>query len=470
MAWRSGLDGSRTFCNGAWLDFTGRTLEDELGDGWMDGIQPDELERSASTFRSAFQSRRDFAMEYRLRCADGDYRWVLDSGAPWFTPCDEFAGYVGSCVDIIERKEAEEQYRSIVEATSDELIINDLQCGAVVEANSAACWMHGYSREEFIGLSPTAFIHPDYHSVFGEYLETVKSGGAFEDQAIDVRKDGSTFHVSVKDTPISFHGKPHALGVVQDITERVEAYQLLEQRARERTRELLTVLQVSCNVASTLELEPLLGLILDQLTVVADYKGATIFTRNGDEAAILAYRGPVDQDVALRLRFRLDQVIAIWEPIDHRKPVIIPDVRDDTPEARAFQAAVGDELTTTFGYVRSWMAVPLALKEEVVGILSLSWDEPNYYTSRQANLTLAIANQAAVAIGNARLYQQARELAVLHERQRLARELHDSVSQMLHSMALGARTACILLERDPGQVAEVLDEVVSLAKAGLAEM
>jgi len=116
------------------------------------------------------------------------------------------------------------------------------------------------------------------------------------------------------------------------------------------------------------------------------------------------------------------------------------------------------------------MAIPLIAKDKVVGMLGLAYERPGYYTPQHAELVLAIANQASVAMENARLYEQARQLSALEERQRLARELHDSVSQALYGIALGARTARALLDRDPGKAAEPLDYVRSLAEAGLAEM
>lgn len=470
MVWITGPDSRATFFNKSWLDFTGRTLDEELGDGWLQDVHPEDAERCWQTYQAAFAARQDYTAEYRLRRADGEYRWVLDSGRPWHTPCDDFAGYTGSCIDITDRKEVEEQYHEIFDATSDGLIINDANTGVIVEANPAACRMHGYSREEFIGLHPTQVIHPDCHSLFADYLQTIRHGGSFQSEAIDLHKDGTSFHVAVHGTPIMYKGKRHVLGVVRDVTERVEAYQLLEQRVRERTRELSTLLGVSHTVASTLELEPLLGLILDQLKFVTEYAGATIFTVEGSEATILAYRGPASEAQALGLQFSLDQARAIWEVLIRREPVLIDDVADDTPLAQAFRAALGPKLKSTFNYVRSWMAVPLILKEELIGLLSVSWYAPGHYTTRQAELALALASQAAVAIGNARLYGQARTLAALQERQRLARELHDSASQMLYSIALSARTARILLDRDPAQVGEVLDDVLGLAKAGLAEM
>ncbi len=120
--------------------------------------------------------------------------------------------------------------------------------------------------------------------------------------------------------------------------------------------------------------------------------------------------------------------------------------------------------------LRCWMGVPLMAKERAIGFLMLTHDQPHYYTPRRANLVGALANQAAIALENARLYEQGQKLAVLQERQRLARELHDSVAQALYSMALGARTARTLLDRDPGKAVEPLDYVLALAQAGQAEM
>jgi signal transduction histidine kinase len=114
--------------------------------------------------------------------------------------------------------------------------------------------------------------------------------------------------------------------------------------------------------------------------------------------------------------------------------------------------------------------VPLVLKERIIGMLVLNSRDVRVFTLHHAALALAIANQAAIAIENARLYEQARALAALEERQKLARELHDSVSQALYGISLGIHTARTALERDPSQLAEPLDYVLSLSEAALAEM
>lgn len=238
------------------------------------------------------------------------------------------------------------------------------------------------------------------------------------------------------------------------------------QRVAERTHELTSLLQVMQEVTSTLELTPLLQLILDRLRTVIDYSGAAIFTLAGEgELELLLYHGPIPQaELRYRWPFAQDQVNA--EVIRQRRPIIIPDVHADTPLARAYQATSGPHVQ----YVRTWMGVPLVVKDQVIGMLGFDHDQPNYYTAHLADLALAFASQAAIAIENARLYEQARLVASLEERQKLARELHDSVSQALYGIALGARTARALLDRDPAKVVEPLDYVLSLADAGLTEM
>jgi PAS domain S-box-containing protein len=118
LMWLAGTDAGCYFFNRAWLEFTGRTLEQERGHGWAEGVHPDDYARALTLYLSSFEARRAFVMEYRLRRHDGEYRWLLDNGVPLFTPDGTFSGYIGSCVDITERREAEEQQRFLAEAGS----------------------------------------------------------------------------------------------------------------------------------------------------------------------------------------------------------------------------------------------------------------------------------------------------------------------------------------------------------------
>jgi len=109
MIWASGEDKLCTFFNKGWLEFTGRTIDQELGAGWTKSVHPDDLTRCYETYSLAFDERRPFQMEYRLRRADGEYRWVLDSGVPLPASTHKFAGYIGSCIDITEIKQNHER-------------------------------------------------------------------------------------------------------------------------------------------------------------------------------------------------------------------------------------------------------------------------------------------------------------------------------------------------------------------------
>jgi PAS domain S-box-containing protein len=107
LIWMSDTDGQCIYFNRPWLDFTGRTIDQEFGAGWLEGVHPDDRERCWRTYETAFHARRDFSMEYRLRRADGAYRWILDNGAPFEGLDGSFAGYFGSGIDITDHRELE---------------------------------------------------------------------------------------------------------------------------------------------------------------------------------------------------------------------------------------------------------------------------------------------------------------------------------------------------------------------------
>ena len=107
MIWISGADKGCSYFNKQWLDFTGRSIEEELGQGWEQGIYSKDYERCLEIYQNAFDERRPFEMEYRLRRHDGEYRWIVDCGTPRLSSDGQFLGYIGSCMDITERKESE---------------------------------------------------------------------------------------------------------------------------------------------------------------------------------------------------------------------------------------------------------------------------------------------------------------------------------------------------------------------------
>jgi PAS domain S-box-containing protein len=111
MIWMTGADKLCCFLNKPWLDFTGRSMEQELGTGWTEGVHPEDLQRIFDIYLPAFEARRPFSMEYRLKRANGEYRWIMESGIARYAPQGAFSGYIGSCIDITERKRSEDELR-----------------------------------------------------------------------------------------------------------------------------------------------------------------------------------------------------------------------------------------------------------------------------------------------------------------------------------------------------------------------
>jgi PAS domain S-box-containing protein len=113
LIWMSGVDKLCNFFNQCWLDFTGRSLTEEIGEGWFSGVHPEDVEHCLKVYTASFDARIDFEMEYRLRRFDGEYRWVVDYGVPRIESDGKFCGYIGSCVDITERKSSEASLQSL---------------------------------------------------------------------------------------------------------------------------------------------------------------------------------------------------------------------------------------------------------------------------------------------------------------------------------------------------------------------
>jgi PAS domain S-box-containing protein len=116
MIWRAGTDGLCDYFNERWLAFTGRTMAQEAGSGWAEGVYADDLQRCLETYAAAFERREVFEMEYRLRRHDGCFRWIFDRGVPRYDDTGAFAGYIGSCIDVTGRVEAERALRQLQEA------------------------------------------------------------------------------------------------------------------------------------------------------------------------------------------------------------------------------------------------------------------------------------------------------------------------------------------------------------------
>ena len=240
----------------------------------------------------------------------------------------------------------------------------------------------------------------------------------------------------------------------------------LEQRVDERTRELQLLLETSHNITSTLELKTLIDTILSQLKTVVDYHAVVLYTYQDEQMKLRNYQGEQPLEELKWLLAGIEQNMMTSLQINRDEPLIVDNIFQD----RRFSNSTGADAPPQPTPLHCCIGVPLLAQNRLIGFLALFHSQPSYYTRQHANLVYALANQASVALENARLYGQAQELAILEERQRLARELHDSVSQALYGIVLSTRSARTLLQRDPIKLSQLLKSVYEQAEISLVEM
>ena len=171
MLWQSGTDAQCDYFNKPWLDFTGRSMGQEVGEGWTAGIFPADRQACLDTYMAAFNARRDFSMEYRLRRADGEHRWLADNGIPRFTPEGDFLGYIGACLDITDRKRSAAELEAAYKENKG--LLSELQ-HRVKNSFSMICSM--------INLASTDDASPDTKAILAQLDIRVRSVSALYSQ------------------------------------------------------------------------------------------------------------------------------------------------------------------------------------------------------------------------------------------------------------------------------------------------
>jgi two-component system, LuxR family, sensor kinase FixL len=267
MIWVSGEDKLCIWFNRPWLEFTGRTLAEELGNGWAEGVHPEDFDRCLEIYVSHFDARTKFRTQYRMRRHDGEYRWIDDIGIPRYARDGSFLGYFGSCTDVHDQKAMEAELRKLKETleqrigetttpleteisdrsrTEQELVQSSGQLAVLVQAikdcaiymldpegrviswNSGAERIKGYTADEIIGQHFSRF-YAQADREAGVPLAALRhaaSEGKFETEGWRVRKDGSQFWASTLIDPI--HDKDGKLigfaKVTRDVTQKREAH------------------------------------------------------------------------------------------------------------------------------------------------------------------------------------------------------------------------------------------------------
>lgn len=195
LIWTSGTDKLCDYFNKVWLEFTGRTIEQEIGNGWTEGVHRDDLLHCFDIYVAAFDRRESFGMDYRLRRHDGEFRWIRDEGCPRYNTKGEFIGYIGYCLDITERKltEAELRIAAIAFESQAGMLVTNAKA-EILRVNQAFSKITGYSSEDLIGKNPRILHSGRHDSFFYKTMwENIINTNSWEGEVWNRRKNGEIY-------------------------------------------------------------------------------------------------------------------------------------------------------------------------------------------------------------------------------------------------------------------------------------
>jgi PAS domain S-box-containing protein len=236
MMWLCDGKGNAKFFNPAWLNFRGRTLEQELGKGWLDGVHPDDKAQFFAEYFCATEKQLPFEAEYRLLRHDGVYRWILEKAAPYYDPQGNFLGYCGSCIDITEQKEQNQKLKlleSAFNASRSSIVITDAaNDNAVIYVNPTFEKVTGYSASEVIGKNLRFLQGIDNDQPGLDTLRNaIREGKNCHVTIRNYSKSGAMYWNRLSISPVrDEHGNvTHFVGIQEDVTERVQREALLRR-------------------------------------------------------------------------------------------------------------------------------------------------------------------------------------------------------------------------------------------------
>ena len=272
LIWMSGVDKLCTFFNKPWLEFTGRSMEQELGNGWAEGVYSDDLQNCLDVYTEAFDARQPFVMQYRLRRNDGVFRWVSDQGVPRYDAQGRFAGYIGSCFDVTELvnkdaalRESEERMRMTAEAVNLGIWEWDLSKDEIWATNARRALL-GWPASGKITLEHfISSLHPDDRDRIRQAVDdAIHKGQDFDSEYRLVLPDGIVRWMATRGSVrLDAHGKPaQLLGISIDITARKQAELEAKQRRDELSHlsRVALIGEMSASIAHELN-QPLAGIV-----------------------------------------------------------------------------------------------------------------------------------------------------------------------------------------------------------------
>ncbi|MFA9478708.1 PAS domain-containing protein [Phycisphaerales bacterium AB-hyl4] len=497
LIWMSGLDKKCFYFNKGWLAFTGRSMEEEVGDGWAEGVHAEDRERCLKVYTEAFARREPFRMDYRLRRADGEYRWVLDHGVPRRMSDGTFAGFIGTCVDITEQRRTEEELReseSRLRFTLDAARIGtwqwDIATGAVHWSDNLAR-IHGQKPEELTGQFEDFVQHvdPDHRErVLGEIRQAIEQQTTYETEYPTQFGPGKPGWMATRGKVVygANHEPVRMNGVCMDITDR----RVAEDRLRAHARQQETVAQLGQLALGGEDLQGLMDEIVRRVAETLDVPLTKLLELepSGKQLRLCAGVGWQEGLVGEgRVGAELDSQAGYTLQSD--RPVVVTDLASE-------QRFNGPQLLHDYGVVSGMSVVVPGLGGRPWGVFGVHTTVPREFTRDDINFLQSVAHLLAAAIQrkaserelqtlNETLEQRvadrtavaehravqlralAAELAQAErrERRRLAKLLHDHLQQLL--VAAKLRVGAIQGRLEEPELADAADQVDKLLEKSI---
>jgi len=245
LIWMSDKEGMCIYFNKQWLNFRGRTMEQEKGTGWSEGIHPDDKNNTLEIYHSAFNKRESFEIEYRMLNRNNEYRWIYDKGAPMYNNTGKFLGYIGSCIDISKRKKAEKQleeseakFRKLFRESNAINLIIDSESGQIKAANDSARKFYGYENLESMSIHEINQLPVEEVQREMQYAYQKNKNLFYFRHKL---ANGEIRNVEVHSTPLEIEGTKSLFSIMHDITERLRAEEALRQ-SEEKFKKIVNTL------------------------------------------------------------------------------------------------------------------------------------------------------------------------------------------------------------------------------------
>ncbi len=435
--------------NRAMADWWGYAKDQVVGKNFREVATPGGYERNEPYIRQALASRQTVIHEREQLSATGQTRVARATFVPYLDEEGNVWGLVALILDVTEQRRAEEdlraseeRYRLLVENMREGLAVLD-EHALLIYVNDSLCAMTGWARDELLGRPSVKLFPAEYQERHLGWLARRRAGFSDTYEAVFQRPDGGKVPALLSASPIldSQGDYKGSFAVLTDLSERVEA----EEALRRRVEELTVLNRIAHTMAGAAELPATLAQANEIIAGLFGAHCVHVIWAEGEDARFHLHVGsePGSAQVGpTRLDVSLDKLAVLGRVLRGGRSQVVADVRS---------LALSDlerELLV-HGRVQSIMFIPLVIGGTAVGLLWIGSDGPGrVFTADEMRLAETVALDLAAAIESARLSRQARAAAVAEERSRLARELHDSITQTLYSVSILAEALPRVLERD----------------------